>query len=169
LGCSSKQQDNSKSGTEKQEAKTVSKPPLNIGVSQGETIRRNSAGKRVWSIRWKSAQLSIIDGKQSGRMNDVNGDAFEKDVLVSQFESKQAEADAKTDRLKLSGGVKILATESKTTLIAQKVDWLPDQKVFRASGDVIVEGPNGIIGPTDTLFVTPKLDRMASSESYFKK
>lgn len=102
-------------------------------------------------------------------MNDVNGDAFEKDVLVSQFESKQAEADAKTDRLKLSGGVKILATDSKTTLIAQKVDWLPDQKVFRASGDVIVEGPNGIIGPTDTLFVTPKLDRMASSESYFKK
>jgi hypothetical protein len=41
--------------------------------------------------------------------------------------------------------------------------------VFRASGDVVIEGERGVVGPISEVYVTAKLDKIATSESYFRK
>ena len=121
----------------------------------------------LWFIEWQSANLALINGKQSGFMFKVHGNVFEKNQPAGEFFADHAEADRAVDRLILEGGIKIKS--GKSIMTAKKVEWLAGNEVFKASGEVFLEGPDGSIGPVDVLFASAKLNKVASSLQYFKK
>ena len=53
-------------------------------------------------------------------------------------------------------------------MTAKRVEWLPELKVFKATGGVTIEGDQAVIGPMDSLYVSPKLHKIGSSLDYFK-
>ena len=128
---------------------------------------------KLWFIEWQSANLIIDNGIQSGNMFKVKGKAFENGAVASTFSADHAEADKVANRLILDGGITITSDMSKekgkTNLTAKKVEWMADIKVYKASGDVVLDGPQGVVGPVDVLYVSPKLSRVATSLKYFKQ
>jgi hypothetical protein len=154
-----------------QESKTA---PMAIQTQNSEWRRKDDKNQLVWSISWKTANLKMLDGKQSGMMWNVVGTSYEKGKVASTFKGDKAEAGkidgtADLDQLDIIGNVQIISKEKKITLTAKKVEWLPTQELYRAVGDVLLEGKGGVIGPANELYVTAKLDKIASSRDYFKK
>ena len=140
-------------------------------------IKFHIGRENLWFIEWKSANLALVDGKQSGFMFKVHGNVFEKNVPAGEFFADHAEADRAVDRLVLEGNIRIVSESFDkvtklreiSTMTAKKVEWLAGNEVFKASGDVYIDGPNGAVGPVDVLFVSAKLKKVASSLKYFTK
>lgn len=131
-------------------------------------VKKQSETRAVeWEIAWQSNNLAIVDGKKSGFMFKVSGKIYEEGTPTSSFLADRAEADEATDRLLLDGGITL--TSKKAKLTAKKVEWLAAIKLFKASGDVILDSPNGVIGPVEVLYADAKLTKVASSKEYFKK
>jgi hypothetical protein len=128
---------------------------------------RNRPREIEWEIAWQSSNLAIVNEKKSGYMFNVSGKVFENGVPTSSFSAARAEADEGKDRLNLDGGIKI--TSEKAVMTAKKVEWFGDVKLFKASGDVILDSPNGVIGPVEVLYADKSLTKVASSKEYFKK
>ena len=159
----------------------VSKPknstaPIAVATGPAEDTRTDFVvinGKQTretqWHIAWQSANIAIVNGNQSGNMFKVTGEAYEKGEVASTFFADKAEADKAGNRLILDGGIKITSKISKAELTAKKVEWLADFKVFKASGDVLLESPQGVIGPVDFLYADAQLKKVASSKEYLKK
>ena len=169
-GCGGKK--NGEPKKEEAEPKKEEKPrdPITIVTTPGTTIQRDLKTKqKEWKISWEVANILLVEGVQSGKMKKVSGEIYEKDSVASTFTADDAEADKTIRRLNLSGNVVLTSVKPKAVLNAKKVEWLPQKKLFKASGAVTVTGDNGVIGPTETLFVSAKLDKVATSEDYFKK
>lgn len=139
----------------------------------GGTKKDPKAREKKWEIAWESANLAVVDGKQSGYMFKVSGQVFEAGLPSAKFTAARAEADKAANRLILDGGISVesipAAKSAKTEMHAKKVEWLADYELFKASGEVFLDGPEGAIGPVDVLYVSDKLKRAASSLSYFEK
>ncbi|HLO97412.1 MAG TPA: hypothetical protein VK171_02355, partial [Fimbriimonas sp.] len=147
---------------------------------------RLSRTARLWDIEWQSANLFIKQvesptgdkkTKQFGTMRAAKGVVYKDGQIASTFQTDLAEAFEADDRLKLSGKVVLTSividkkdkSKKTTVLTAKEVTWDPVAQRYIASGAVEVDGPNGYLAPTDKVFATAKLDRIATSEDYFKK
>ena len=129
-----------------------------------ESVRRTA-----WEISWQQAQIAIVNGQQYGAMFKVTGSKYEEGAVASSFSSDRAEADKAENRLILEGHVTIRSQQApKATMTAKRVEWLPELKVFKATGGVTIEGDQAVIGPMDSLYVSPKLHKIGSSLDYFK-
>jgi lipopolysaccharide assembly outer membrane protein LptD (OstA) len=100
-------------------------------------------------------------------MFKVSGTVYENGKPAGQFSADRAEADKAADRLILDGGISVKA--EKASMTGKKVEWLADYKVFKASGDVTLDGEDGVIGPIDVLYVDAKLKKVATSLNFFQK
>ncbi|MBS1727033.1 MAG: LPS export ABC transporter periplasmic protein LptC [Armatimonadetes bacterium] len=167
-----------KSGGKKQvsaannEASAANKPDdMAIEVTAGNNTRNSEKDhKPVWEVSWQRAHLLVINGRQSGTMLTVTGKLYGKDGVASTFSGERAEADQAQDRLIIEGSVKITSLDSpKAVLTAKKVEWIPDLQVLKASGDVTVEGDNGVVGPIQQLYASSDLKKVGTSQDYFKK
>ena len=151
--------------------------PMAVATGPANNTRSNlSKGKNgeiirepLWYVEWQSANLAVVNGNQSGDMFKVKGNVFEKGVIASDFFADHAEADKAANRLILDGGIVITSKKTQTTMKAKKVEWLADPKVFKASGEVTVDGRQGVIGPVDVLYADSELKKVASSLKYFSK
>ncbi len=177
-GCSKAKHDDSKGAAASNNAPSKPKKveAVAIAIGPAEDTRTEFIGpygkqvrQTLWHIGWQSANIALVNGKQSGVMFKVKGEAFEKGVVASTFIADHAEADRAADRLILDGGIKIESNTSHAILTAKKVEWLADIKVFKASGDVLLDGPQGVVGPVDVLYADAKLKKVASSKEYFKQ
>ncbi len=161
---------NEPKGAKKAEPVAIAMGPANNTRSKRMTLQKLwfiPLHEEMWFIEWQSANLALINGSQSGFMFKVHGHVYEKGQEAGEFFADRAEADQAVDRLILDGGIKILS--DKSTMTAKKVEWLAGNEVFKASGDVLLDGPDGLVGPVDVLFVSPKLMKVASSLKYFQK
>jgi hypothetical protein len=129
--------------------------------------KRSEQRQIEWEIAWQSSNFAVVNEKKSGYMFKVSGKVYENGVPTSSFLAARAEADEATDRLNLDGGIKL--TSEKAVMTAKKVEWLAAIKLFKASGDVILDSPNGVVGPVEVLYADAKLKKVASSKEYFKK
>jgi hypothetical protein len=154
----------------KTEALAVAMGPANntrtitVTSKNGEQVR-----EKLWTVEWQSANLAIVNGKQSGDMFKVRGSIFDKETVSSTFFADHAEADKAVDRLILDGGIKITSERSKAKLTAKKVEWFAYIKLFKASGDVMLDTKDGVVGPQDVMYTDAKLTKVASSQEYFKQ
>ena len=141
-----------------------------VAVSAGKSTRTDlKTREKQWYIEWQSANLAIVNGQQSGMMFKVKGNTYEKGGVSTEFFADHAEADKGADRLILSGGIKITSKLKKAVMTAKKVEWLADVKVFKASGDVLLDSSQGVVGPVDELYADANLEKVASSLKYFSK
>ena len=174
VGCS-KSGDKKKDDVSANNEQAANKPEdIAIVTTGGKNTRMDEkTRKALWDISWESANLMMIDGQQSGQMFKVKGTTYTEGAIASTFSGDHAEADKAANRLVIEGNVRVKSQKTaktpETTMIAKKVEWLPDLKVFKASGDVIVESEQAVIGPTNQLFVSAELDRIGTSQEYFKK
>lgn len=147
---------------------------------------RYSRSKKLWDIEWKSANLVIkqvkdmfgeMKSKQFGTMKGVKGVVYDNGKIASTFSAELAEAFETDDRLKLSGKVVLTAitidkkdNSKKTTVLkSNEVLWDPQKKQYVARGAVEVDSPSGYLAPTDKVLASSNLDKIATSEDYFKK
>lgn len=123
----------------------------------------------MWKVNWKSSNLVIKDGIDAGKMNVVTGEIYEKDKPASRFEAKTGEANRDTSRLELVGAVRLESLTSKAVLKANRVEWLADKKLYRASGNVELVSQSGVVKSEGTMFADAELKKIATSEEYFKR
>ncbi len=171
VGCG-KSQDKKKAPAANNEPEAANNGPkdIAIAVTEATSTRSGDKGEKLWTISWESANLGIQDGKQFGSMKKVKGTTFETGKEAATFSSDQAEADKAEDRLILEGSVRVESFKTpKAVMTAKKVEWLPNLKVFKASGDVLIDAERGIVGPIDHVYVSSDLSKMGTSPEYFKK
>ena len=103
-------------------------------------------------------------------MFKVKGTTYNDGKVACRCAGDRAEADKAANRLLIVGNVVVESLESpKASMKAKKVEWLPDLKVFKASGDVLVEGEGAVVGPASQLYASPDLKKIGTSKDYFKK
>lgn len=123
--------------------------------------------ERLWVINWEAANLSFNDGGAfSGQMRAVTGDIFQSDEVTTTFSADQGLADKVTSHLTLSGNVVLRSKAYKSVLTAEKIDWLPETKMIKATGNVFAEGDWGVIGPVDALYANAKLTRFGTQNNF---
>ncbi len=171
-GCGGKPKgekpDANKPEEKKEEKKLNADRAIVVGAATNSRLDAKTREK-LWDIAWKQANLAMVDGQQSGTMQDVTGNIYDKGKVASTFSAKHGEADKAVNRLIIEGDIKVTSIAEKSVMTAKKVEWLADLKVFKASGDVLVEGPNGVVGPTNQVFATADLKKIGTSVEYFKQ
>lgn len=172
VGCGGKPKSEKADINKPEDKKEEKKLNTDRAVVVGEATNSRLDGKtreKLWDISWKQANLAMVDGNQSGTMEDVTGNIYDKGKVASTFSAKHGEADKAVNRLIIEGGIKVTSITEKSVMTAKKVEWLADLKVFKASGDVLVEGPHGVAGPAGQLFATADLKKIGTSLEYFKQ
>lgn len=170
VGCSKGSSNPKPKETKKETNEPKKLKDIAIAVSAAKNRRSNANHEPIWEIEWESANLGIQDGKQFGSMVKVKGMAFEKGEKSASFASDSAVADKFEEKLVLEGNVRVESDKNpKATMTAKKVEWLPNLKVFKASGDVTIASASGVVGPIDSLYADSKLHKVGTSLEYFKK
>lgn len=140
--------------------------PISVATSEGSNDHFSTTNEKLWTVRWKGAEVKAEGQVKVGKMRDVSGDVYERGEIASTFVADFAEADNREERLNLSGNVTL--KNGASTLKAQRVVWLSKQKLYRAEGNVTLESKDGFVGPMQSLLATAKLDKIGTSERFFK-
>ncbi len=149
--------------------KAAAKPEsLNVATTAGSADRTNPrTGARLYTVAWKSAALTLAkSGIQEGRMNGVSGTVYEDGKPKSTYSAETGYARKASGDLRLEGRVVVKSPRYGSTLTARKLEWLPDVKRYRASGDVRVSGDWGVMGPADVLLATSDLKIVGTPENF---
>lgn len=125
--------------------------------------------RKVWSVRWKSADLTISEGGRfSGEMRGVEGNLYRGQALASRFRAELGLADRDSSVLKLSRGVIVETTMPKVRLTCDAMRWDPEREVIEATGNVRLETEDGVLGPFQKLWLSPEL-RVAGTPDLFEE
>lgn len=140
---------------------------LNVATTAGSADKTDPAsGAKLYSIQWKSAAITIgRKGLEEGRMNGVSGTVYEEGKAKSTYTAETGFAKRESGDLRLEGRVVVKSPQYGSTLTARKLEWLPDVRRYRATGDVRVTGAWGVIGPTDSLVATSDLKTVGTPGS----
>ncbi len=132
-----------------------------------ELDARRDGGGKAWELSAESSRLGVDeDGKSRVFLSGVAGTVFEDGKVASRFTAKDAKADSEARSLVLSGGVTVSAEGKKATLVADKVRWIDERRVFAASGSVRIESPDWTLGPMDEVWALADLTKVGSPEKF---
>ncbi len=175
-GCAKKPASNAKAGTKSGTEKTSGKEPkqeetVNVVTTAGTADKRDPVKNvKLYTISWKGAGLTLgRTGIQEGKMNGVSGTVYEAEKPKSTFTAETGYAKKETQTLFLEGKVIVKSPAYSATLRARKLEWLPDVKRYRATGDVTLSTPNGISGPMPELLATADLKRFGTPDTFDKR
>lgn len=149
------------------EPKKPEPAPLNVATTGGSADKRDEkSGKRLYSIAWKTALITLgPKGLQEGTMNAVTGTIYQEEKPKSTFSAETGYAKKETKTLRLERRVTVRSTTSKLVLTAEKLEWLPDVKRLRASGNVLVtDGSTAMRAPV--LDATPDLRKVGTPDAF---
>lgn len=170
-GCNSKKPSPNGKGDPKKEkpTKESEKPKLiesaSTGKGKGERINPTT-GAVLWTVRWQRANLSFGQkGAFFGQMATVSGEVFQQGKKIGTYEAETGIADEKSNTLTLRGKVQFHSIVYKSDLLAEEVQYRPDQELLEAKGGVTVEGPSGYLGPLDALVATSDLRVLGTPDS----
>ena len=151
--------------------KTETPGSLNVATTAGSADRTDPVtGAKLYDIQWKSAAITIgRAGLQEGRMNGVSGTVYEEGRKKSAYTAETGYAKKASGDLRLEGRVVVKSPQYGSTLTARKLEWLPDVKRYRATGEVRVTGEWGTIGPADVLLATSDLKTVGTPDAFIKK
>lgn len=158
-------------GTQKPIAKapTEAKPAEPRFAASGplELIARGEDHKRQWTVRAKSSTLAFQgEGALSGSLDDVEGELFGDDKIVSRFKALTGEADQSKRALELKGEVTVTAEEEEAKLTADAVRWIEAEGLIEATGAVRVKSPDYEAGPFAKLWATPDLKDVGTPDMF---
>ena len=139
------------------------------GSGQSERFRTEGARERIWTVRWKTAEIEYTDPKEyGGWMEGVEGTLYQHGKPVSTFRADRGRANKATETLQLEGNVQVRGTRLGATLRAARLEWDAKREIVRALQGVTIEGEWGTTGPYEELWATPNLDRIATPSQFDK-
>jgi len=163
-----------------------SNPPeeRSLHTTGGETTRRrqlpHGRWEPVWAVQWESADLSYLTEKQfKGRMNGVSGKLYQDGKPFGRFGADAATAYKESDRLTLSGHVKLTMLRSKRTaksksgmpktrLTCDELEWDAGEGVIKAKKNVYVDTLDYKIGPFTEYWATPDFTLAGTPDLFLK-
>ena len=151
-----------------------STPPERRGIvtTGGTTTKRKQgdASVIVWVVSWKSAEANFLTEKDySGRMNGISGMIYERGRPVGSFTADLARAYRESDRLTLSGNVKLTSDlpdsmqrhgepPEKAVLTCDELEWDAGEDLVKAKKNVIMDASEYKMGAFPELWCTPGFD-----------
>ena len=149
-------------------------PPQRTAVAGGSGTRyantKQVNRERLWTVNWDAADIAFAEGGAfSGQMREVTGEIFQKDKATATFSADLGEAIKGTNRLKLVGNVRVVSKNVRapdTVLTANRILWFPETQRYLASGNVLVEGSWGTVGPMENLVTSANLDTFGTLNGY---
>ena len=144
-------------------------PPVvrDVVVEAAEVTRRDDKQRVVWTARSAGATLRSQDDKAfGGEFDQVSGRLFTEGKAVSEFAADRGLAERESERLRLSGRVRVTSTKPPATLTAREVLWRPERGLIEALGDVRIQTPEYDAGPFERLWATPDLRRFGTPDTF---
>jgi hypothetical protein len=160
------------SGSEKSPPKASAPAPKIVRTAEagpGQSERFSAQGKRekLWTIRWKKAQLDFAaKDDYGGMLETVEGTFFRAGKEASRFRAQFGEADKRAETLLLRGDVVVVGRDPAVTLRAQRLEWDALRGIVKARQDVTIQGEFGSMGPFKELWATPELDHIATPAKF---
>lgn len=117
-----------------------------------------------WDIHWNHAQMRPDGSALAGVLTDVSGRIVDQGADRARFTAKSARTVREQNALELEGNVVVVGLKPEATLHCNHVSYFPDSKIYRASGNVLIDGAFGEIGPLDEVWCTADFARIGTSE-----
>jgi hypothetical protein len=136
-----------------------------VNTEAAEATRSAPDGKKLWTVKWQSAQLEAGD-RIYGTMNTVSGTIFKNDKPVSDFYGEKGVSKKDSDVLALEGKVRVVSREQKATLYCDRLEWHGDRELAIAKGNVRVESPLFVMDAGSELWSNPELSQVATPDLY---
>lgn len=161
FGCGSKQAPEAEAVAEEApEPRFAASGPL-------ELTARGENQDRLWTVRAKSSTMAFQgEGALSGTLDDVEGELFDADAVVSRFTALTGEANQAKRELELKGDVVVIADEEQAKLTADVVRWVEAEGLIEATGGVEVASPEYRAGPFAKLWATPDLKDVGTPDMF---
>lgn len=128
--------------------------------------------EKAWTVHWVGAKLNLGSSGKDGERNgagtfqNVTGSVYQNGTEASTFRSDEGYGENKTSHLHLTGHVIVVSTDQHATLFCDRLEWIPETKLIRASGNVRVEGKSGKLGTFSEVLATPKLERIGTPDLF---
>ncbi|RYG88284.1 LPS export ABC transporter periplasmic protein LptC [bacterium] len=147
------------------------KEQIPVAMNEGTADRRDpEKNVKLYTVSWQTALLILgRAGIQEGKMNGVTGTVYQEEKTKSTFAAETGYAKKETQTLYLEGKVVVKSPEYGATLRAEKLEWLPDVKRYRATGNVTLTTPNGAMGPIPVMLATSDLQRVGTPDLFSPK
>lgn len=149
--------------------KDIPIPPELTKASTGPVSveRRGDDQSLQWTVRAESSNLELNSpNKLAGNLNKVTGCLYQKGVIASKFSADLANADQAKNKLDLSGQVVLNAEKEGLKMTALKLKWVPERKLIEASGHVMLESSDYIVGPFESILATPDLKKFGTPDTF---
>lgn len=150
-----------------------SEPPdlQKLNTGKGSATVRSTEGPRepMWTVRWESARIEYGgENRISGRMRNVSGEMYEKGAVANTFVADAAEAEKQSNKLVLSGSVKVTSTDYKSTITCDKLVWDGNNNLIRALGNVRFKSRQYTAEVFDELLASPKMNQIGTPDLFYK-
>jgi lipopolysaccharide export system protein LptA len=141
-----------------------------LHTEAGQTTKRAEGGGRIqWVVAWESAELDYLtETEYGGRMKNVKGTIFEEGKAAGTFRADRAEAQKRSNRLKMFGHVVLLSKAPQSTLSCDELEWDAGAEVVKAKQNVNLNTLDYKMGSIPEVWATPKLDVVATPELFEK-
>lgn len=145
-----------------------------VNTEAAEATRSDPMGKKLWSVKWQSAQLEAGD-RIYGTMYAVSGTIYRNDKPVSDFYGERGVSKKDSDVLALEGKVRLVSRGvqdpgekpvPKATLYCDRLEWHGDRDLLIAKGNVRVESPLFVMDAGSELWSNPDLSQVATPDLY---
>ncbi len=115
-------------------------------------------GQSLWSLGAESSSLVMMDDNSVRVFLDgVEGEVFEEGTSGSRFTAATGQVNQETNALELTGGVEMYSDFHKVRLLANSIEYVEEEGLIKAFGQVKIEGESFGFGPSSVLYATPGL------------
>lgn len=140
---------------------------MRITSGEGTQMTEGPNPERLWSVKWKSAEMDIKGKSGVGRMEGVSGVIARDGRDVATYRAARALADQERKVLTLSGQVRITSLKDpKAVLTCDKVTYTGEDKIIKAQGNIRIESGMGTLTSGSELWATPDLSHAATPDLF---
>lgn len=147
------------------------KEAQSVFIQSGDAIQRDEKHEPVYKIAWESAQVRMDNKEQlGGTMELPKGTIYEVGSKpVSNFTSKEGEADPDSKLLTLKGEVVVTSLKHKVTLRCDEIRYASNnRRLVRALGNVRVSGDWGTVSGLNEVWATTDLSTFGTPDLFPK-
>lgn len=139
---------------------------LTVNSGPGSALVRDIEQKPLYRAEWKEARLTAAEeGFLMGTMTTVRGGLFDPEK-ASSFSADDAVASKEKQSLTLTGHVVLVSVARDVKLTCDKAEWLFEEKIVKASGNVHVAGQFQSITGLNEVWATTKLDKIGTPSMF---
>lgn len=123
----------------------------------------------MWTVRWETARIEYGGENQiSGKMSEVSGEMYEKGTVANTFVAENAEAEKTSNKLILTGNIKVTSKVYGSTITCDKLVWNGNKNLVRALGNVKFKSNQYSAETFNELLASPKMNQIGTPDLFYK-